>query len=29
MTDKPTQPATLSNAGVEMLWKGNVSEAID
>jgi ribosomal protein L7/L12 len=28
MTQEPTQSATLSNAAVEMLWRGNVIEAI-
>jgi ribosomal protein L7/L12 len=28
MTDEPTHTSTLSNAAVEMLWRGNVIEAI-
>jgi ribosomal protein L7/L12 len=28
MTQEPTQSSTLSNAAVEMLWRGNVIEAI-
>ncbi len=28
MTTEPTQTSTLSNAAVEMLWRGNVIEAI-
>lgn len=28
MTDEPTQTSTLSNAGVELLWRGDVIGAI-
>ena len=28
MTDEPTQPSSLPNAAIEMLWRGNVIEAI-